>query len=175
KGIGHKEFKYSKELNCQIPKEWEVVKLIEVANIRQNKDISNLDAIAFIPMDLVSNSNIYVRYQVRKKESISSFTYCEAGDLLLAKITPSLENGKQGIVPNDIPNGVALATTEVFPIACENINNLFLFYILKYPKFRNQIIASMIGTTGRQRASKDSVINLKIPLPSGPEQQKIAE
>ncbi|MCX7786028.1 MAG: restriction endonuclease subunit S, partial [candidate division WOR-3 bacterium] len=27
KGIGHKEFKYSKELNCQIPKEWEVVSL----------------------------------------------------------------------------------------------------------------------------------------------------
>lgn len=86
-----------------------------------------------------------------------------------------LENGKQGIVPDIIPNGFALATTEVYRISCKNIDRLFLFYIFKHPKFRNKIISSMTGTTGRQRASKISVKNLKIPLLPLPEQRRIAE
>ena len=93
---------------------------------------------------------------------------------MLAKITPSLENGKQGIVSSDIPNGFAFATTEVFPINCTKINNQYLYYILKSLKFRNKIIGSMIGTTGRQRASKIAVENLNIPFPSKKEQKKIA-
>ncbi|MEM2923132.1 MAG: restriction endonuclease subunit S, partial [Candidatus Nitrosocaldus sp.] len=65
--------------------------------------------------------------------------------------------------------------TEVFPIHCKQIDRFFLFYILKFSKFRNKIIASMIGTTGRQRASKESIERLEIPLPPLQEQQKIAE
>ncbi|MEM4973384.1 MAG: restriction endonuclease subunit S [Candidatus Hadarchaeales archaeon] len=161
----------------RIPKEWGVVRLGDknVSEIRSNKIISGFDRVAFIPMELIPDSNIFARYEVRSIEEVRSFTYCERGDLLLAKITPSLENGKQGLVPDDVPNGFALATTEVFPISCKGIDKLFLFYILKFPRFRNKIIASMIGTTGRQRASKESVENLLIPLPPLPEQRKIAE
>jgi type I restriction enzyme S subunit len=173
KGIGHTEYKDTPI--GKTPKTWQVVKVEEVAEIRGNKSISNYEKIAFIPMELVPDSQISAKYQIRKKEDVKSFTYCEAGDLLLAKITPSLENGKQGIVPSDVPNGIALATTEVFPIFCQGINRFFLFYVLKFSKFRNKIISSMIGTTGRQRASKESVKRLEIPLPPTDEQQKIAE
>lgn len=173
KGIGHKEFKETEV--GRIPKEWEVVKISDVVKIRGNKSLKNLEKVAFVPMELVPDYDIFTRYQIRDKKDVKSFTYCEAGDLLLAKITPSLENGKQGIVPFDVPNKIALATTEVFPIDCKEIDRFFLFYILKFSKFRNRIISSMIGTTGRQRASKESVENLKIPLPPIFEQQKIAE
>jgi len=162
----------------RIPKEWEVVRLGDekIAEIRGNKTINKFERVAFIPMELVPDSGIFARYEIRSMKEVKSFTYCERGDLLLAKITPSLENGKQGIVPEGVPNGFALATTEVFPISCKkSIDKLFLFYILKFTKFRNKIIHSMIGTTGRQRASKDSIKNLKIPLPPLPEQKKIAE
>jgi len=175
RGIGHKEFKDT-EIG-RIPKEWEVAKLGDenIAEIRGNKVISGFPKVAFIPMELIPDSNIFAKYEVRSVRDVRSSIYCERGDLLLAKITPSLENGKQGIVPDDIPNGFALATTEVFPIMCKGIDKLFLFYLLKLSKFRNKIIASMIGTTGRQRASKESVENLKIPLPPLSEQQKIVE
>ncbi|MEM4293030.1 MAG: restriction endonuclease subunit S [Thermoplasmata archaeon] len=175
KGIGHKEFKDT-EIG-RIPKEWEVVRLGDenIAEIRGNKIVSGFENVAFIPMELIPDSDIFVKYELRAMGDVKSFVYCERDDLLLAKITPSLENGKQGIVPDEVPNGFALATTEVFPISCKGIDKLFLFYILKFPKFRNKIIASMIGTTGRQRASKESVENLLIPLPPLPEQQKIAE
>jgi type I restriction enzyme S subunit len=175
RGIGHREFKDT-EIG-KIPREWEVVRLGDerIAEIRGNKIVNNIDKVAFIPMELVLDSDVFAHYEIRGLENVKSSTYCEAGDLLLAKITPSLENGKQGIVPSDVPNGFALATTEVFPIHCKEIDKFFLFYILKFSKFRNKIISSMIGTTGRQRASKDSVENLKLPLPPLPEQQKIAE
>jgi len=160
----------------EIPEEWEVVRLGDepIAEIRGNKSINGFERVAFVPMELVPDSGVFVKYEIRSMNEVKSFTYCERGDLLLAKITPSLENGKQGIVPDDVPNGFSLATTEVFPISCKNIDRLFLFYVLKFPKFRNKIIASMIGTTGRQRASKESVKNLKIPLPPLHEQRKIA-
>jgi type I restriction enzyme S subunit len=161
----------------KIPKDWEVVKVVdkEIAEIRGNKRINNFDKVAFIPMELIPDSSIFVTYEIRALKNVKSYIYCEGGDILLAKITPSLENGKQGLVPDDIPNGFALATTEVFPIRCKGINRLFLFYILKFSKFRNKIIASMIGTTGRKRASKKSIENLKIPFPPFSEQEKIAE
>jgi len=173
RGIGHKEFKET-EIG-KIPKTWQVVKVEDVAEIRRNKSINDFEKIAFIPMELIPDSQIFAKYEIKAKEEVRSFTYCEAGDILLAKITPSLENGKQGIVPFDVPNKIALATTEVFPICCKGINRFFLFYVLKFSKFRNKIIASMIGTTGRQRASKESVERLKIPLPPIEEQQKIVE
>ena len=175
KGIGHKEFKET-EIGV-IPKEWKAVKLgnESIIEIRSNKTINGFDKIAFIPMEAISDFNIFAKFEIRLAKDVKSYTYCESGDILLPKITPSLENGKQGIVPEDVPNGFVFATTEVFPICCKGIEKLFLFYLLKFSKFRNQIISSMIGTTGRQRASKESVKNLLIPLPSISEQQKIAE
>jgi len=170
--VGYKDTPIGK-----IPEDWDVVKLGDkrIAEIRGNKSVSGVDKIAFIPMELIPDSGICTGYEIRKINEVKSSTYCEAGDLLLAKITPSLENGKQGIVPDDIPNGFALATTEVFPIVCKGIDRLFLFYILKHPKFRKILEYSMRGTTGRQRVPKEAVENLLIPFPPLSEQKKIAE
>ncbi len=173
RGIGHTETKQTPIGN--LPKEWGVDRIGNLVELRSNMSVNHFENIAFIPMELVPDQQIFAKYELRKRNDVKSATYCEAGDLLLAKITPSLENGKQGIVLSDVPNGIALATTEVFPLKCTGINKFFLFYVLKHSQFRNQIIASMIGTTGRQRASKESVERLEIPVPPPDEQQRIAE
>lgn len=172
RGIGHKEYKQT-EIGI-IPKEWDVVELARVVEIRGNKRINIPDKIAFIPMEKVPEESIYCGFELRNKNDVKSFVYCEAGDLLLAKITPSFENGKQGIVPEDIPNGYALATTEVYPIVPKRINKYYLFYILKYSRFRKVLEFSMRGTTGRRRVPKNAILKLKIPLPPLKEQEKIA-
>ena len=89
----------------RIPREWEVVRLgdEQVAEIKGNKSINRFNEVAFIPMEAVPDSGIFVNFEIRPMEEVKSFTYCESGDLLLAKITPSLENGKQGIVPDSVP------------------------------------------------------------------------
>jgi len=174
KGIGHKEFKDT-EIG-RIPKDWEVIRIQEVADIRSNRSkLEVTDKVVFIPMELIPNDGIYADFEIKDFNRVSSYTYCEAGDILLAKITPSLENGKQGIVPSNTPKGFALATTEVFPIVCRNVERMFMFYLLKYPKFRKILESSMRATTGRLRVPKEALLHLKIPLPKFDEQQKIAE
>ncbi|MBN2251878.1 MAG: restriction endonuclease subunit S [Candidatus Altiarchaeota archaeon] len=172
-GIGHTEYKDT-EIG-RIPKEWDIVKVKDVTDIRKGKTTTDFEKVAFIPMDKISEISIHPEYEIKNKKDVKSFTYCEVGDLLIAKITPSLENGKQGIVPDGIPNNFALATTEVFPLACTDVDNLFLYYLLKHDRYRNKIISSMIGSTGRQRASKESLTNLDMPLPPFSEQKKITE
>jgi len=109
------------------------------------------------------------------KEKISSGTFVLKGDLIVAKITPSFENGKQGIVDN-IPFEFVYATTEVWPIhnreGESNIN--FLHYYLKKPDIRNEIAGKMEGSTGRQRVPKNVLENLKIPFPRYVEQGEIS-
>jgi len=163
----------------KIPKDWEVKKLgdSDLAYIRDSRKMNynnKMSKVAVIPMELIPDNGIYAVYQIKELNDVKSYVYCEAGDLLLAKITPSLENGKQGIVPDDVPNGFALATTEVYPIVCKNFDKLFLFYILKHPKYRKILEYSMRGTTGRQRVPKEAVLGLEIPVPSLVEQRGIA-
>jgi type I restriction enzyme S subunit len=172
----YKEVNFKETSIGRIPEDWEVIRIQEVADIRSNRSkLEATDKVAFIPMELIPNDGIYADFEIRDFHRVSSYTYCEAGDILLAKITPSLENGKQGIVPSNTPKGFALATTEVFPIVCRNVERMFMFYLLKYPKFRKILESSMRATTGRLRVPKDALLHLRIPIPKFDEQQKIAK
>lgn len=125
-------------------------------------------------MDLVPFNELEInKYVLRDK--VSSGTYVENGDLLLAKITPSFENGKQGIV--SIDKSFAYATTEVIPIKeKEGISDKFyLFYFLLKDDIRSQLTGKMEGSTGRQRLSKTVLEETLIPKPSLAEQIEIAK
>jgi type I restriction enzyme S subunit len=159
-----------------LPKEWRVVRLGEVAIVGPPR-IPRLsrDAIPFIPMALIPEGGHEVsQYELRALSDVRSGVVVLEGDLLLAKITPCLENGKQGIVKR-IPNGWGYATTEVFPIRTnEQLKIEFLNYYLLQRSVREALASKMEGTTGRQRLPKAVVIALPIPLPPLPEQRAIA-
>jgi len=175
----YRETKFKEETEIgKIPVEWNVVRLGDegIATIRRGKANKphDYEEVAFIAMEKIPENDLYAEFEIKPMKDVKSFVYCEAGDILLAKITPCFENGKQGIVPGDVPNGFALATTEVYPIVCKGVNRFFLFYLLKMPKFRDQLKSAMRGTTGRLRVPKNAVMNLKVPLPSLEEQELIA-
>lgn len=171
KGIGHTKFKQTEV--GEIPEEWKVVRLGDVCSVRKNKSSPTGDTIATIPMELIPEDGLYAGHIMKKKSAVKSGVFCKSGDLLLAKITPCFENGKQGIVPK-VPNEIAIATTEVYPIVCDETDTLYLFYLLKRTSVRNILASRMTGTTGRQRIPKTVLNNLLIPFPSFSEQQKIA-
>jgi type I restriction enzyme S subunit len=162
-----------------IPEDWEVVKLIDAFEFsRKPRDlsISKDDLIPFIPMEYIPDEKIFVnKYDSKKIEEIGSGTFFLKGDLLVAKITPSFENGKQCLV-RELPTDFGYATTEVWPIhATDKGNILYLFYYLKRDDVRVSISSKMEGSTGRQRVPKKVLENLLLPLPPLPIQQKIAE
>jgi len=171
-GIGHTKFKQTEV--GETPEEWEVTKLGNHVTIRGNQSPTGLGKVAMIPMEMIPENGKFVGYKLVNASSVTSSVYCEEGDILLAKITPSVENGKQGIVPK-VPFGFAKATTEVFPIKChEELDLFFLFYLLKFDRFRSILVNRMTGSTGRQRVPKQAVLDLAVPFPPFPEQKKIA-
>jgi type I restriction enzyme S subunit len=98
----------------------------------------------------------------------------QKGDVLLARITPSAENGKTALVTLDMAHG----STELTVLAPKDpgiMDSLFLFYLLKDFHIRNQLIDQMTGTTGRQRIPNDAFDNILVPLPPLPVQRRIAE
>jgi len=160
-----------------VPEEWEVVRLGEVASVGPSRiPEPTRDMLPFIPMSLIPEGGREIlQYELRVPTEIRSGVAISEGDLLLAKITPCLENGKQGIVKR-IPGGWGYATTEVFPIrAKERLEIEFLNYYLLQPSIREALASKMEGTTGRQRLPRAVVVSLLIPLPPLPEQRAIAE
>jgi len=137
---------------------------------------SDYATIPFIPMNLIPQGGATQPSFVDKTAAqITSGTYFEQGDLLLSKITPSFENGKQAIASNlPIPFGVA--TTEVIPIQAltGTSDTHFLFYCLLQPEVRQAIASKMEGSTGRQRVPEHVIRDWIIPLPPLAEQERIA-
>ncbi len=159
-----------------IPKSWNSTKICECYEFTKKPRgfaIKEKTKIPFIPMELISEEErITDKYELRDK--FSSGTFVLRGDLVVAKITPSFENGKQGIIGN-IPFESTYATTEVWPIhnvkGKSDIN--YLYYYLKKPSVRADVAGKMEGSTGRQRVPKNVLENLLIPLPSLKEQEEI--
>lgn len=137
---------------------------------------SDYELIPFVAMDSVPIGYPYFsRYEMRPSSEITTGTYFERGDLLIAKITPSFENGKQGIV-GDMPTPFGVATTEVIPVrGIPGVSDtLFLFYYLLSRRVRSELAGRMEGTTGRQRLAKSSLESWSLLLPPLEEQQAIA-
>ena len=161
-----------------IPKSWEVVRLgerIEFTRKPRNLRIGSNDEIPFIPMEFISDSQKYANWHIKKYSEISSGTFVFKGDIILAKITPCFENGKQALL-NNLPMDFGYATTEVFAFHSKDKGLLkeFIFEYLRIPKIRKEMTSKMEGTTGRKRLPRNALENLLIPLPPLPEQQEIA-
>ena len=161
------------------PEHWKLVRFGEIVTFtKKPRDLrySEYDEIPFVPMDLVPIAKLFSeKFILKMNDELSSGTYFEQGDILLAKITPSFENGKQCIIKN-LPTPFGIATTEVIPMR-EIVgvsDKFYLFYYLLLPDVRTLLAGRMQGTTGRQRLSKETLGNLEMPLPPLPEQRAIA-
>jgi type I restriction enzyme S subunit len=163
---------------CQFPKDWKVGRVADAFDFTckpRKLDLSqNGDEIPFFPMDQIPLGRVHVSEFIPKPlAELGSGTYVENGDLMVAKITPSFENGKQAIV--DIETDFAFATTEVIPVRGRRgvSDTLFLFFYLLHPEVRSDLAGKMEGSTGRQRLSKSVLSERTVPLPPLPEQKKI--
>lgn len=163
----------------EIPESWETTRLAEAGTFtKKPRDLrySEYNEIPFVPMELIPIAKLFSEEFIFKtNDELKSGTYFEPGDILLPKITPSFENGKQCIIKK-LPTPFGIATTEVIPIReVEGVSDIsYLFYYLLLPNVRISLAGKMQGTTGRQRLSKDALVNLQIPLPPLSEQRAIA-
>ncbi|MYB63293.1 hypothetical protein F4X73_01270 [Candidatus Poribacteria bacterium] len=168
----------SKMNPMDLPLNWQIVRFQEVVKFtKKPKDLrySEYSEVPFVPMNLIPIATLFSdKFTLRPTNALSSGTYFEPGDILLAKITPSFENGKQSII-EDLPTPFGIATTEVIPIReVEGVSDrVYLFYYLLSPDVRALLTARMKGTTGRLRLGAETLADLEFPLPPLAEQRRI--
>lgn len=151
--------------------------LYEVTRKPRGLDLSSFETIPFAPMEAIPQGGVYSpNYVPKASGSITSGTYFERGDLLVAKITPSFENGKQALT-FDLPAPFGYATTEVIPLHPRESgqDRRLLFFYLLHPDIRHHIAERMEGSTGRQRVPENVLLDLPFPEIEPDEQSAIAD
>ena len=150
--------------------------LAEINPLRPKIDLNLTDEVSFIPMSDVSESGRWVNHQSRQFGDVSrGYTYFEEGDVLFAKITPCMENGK-GCYPRNLVNGIGFASTEFHVMrAKDNADPGFIYQWSIYKPLRLKASATMIGSAGQQRVPASFLKSLKVPAIAKQEQTKIAK
>ncbi|WP_220473286.1 restriction endonuclease subunit S, partial [Gardnerella vaginalis] len=141
------------------------------------KDIEDID-VSFIPMESLSEDGRIINSEIRNINELKngSYKYFKENDVLIAKITPCMENGKCAIATN-LRNGIGFGSSEYHVFRCDSktIIPMILFGFLNREKIRMDAAKVMTGASGHRRVPIDFYKNLKINLPSREEQESIME
>ena len=158
---------------------WEQCSLSDVCTVNpkkaDTKDLRDELEVSFFPMSALSE--IYGEItdpQTRLlKEVRSGFTNFSEGDVVFAKITPCMENGKSAVV-GKLVNDIGYGTTEFFVLRCsDRLYNRFLYHLVRDKLFRDKAKAVMAGAVGQQRVPKRYLETYKLNLPKFNEQREI--
>ncbi|MBN1460257.1 MAG: restriction endonuclease subunit S [Armatimonadetes bacterium] len=95
------------------------------------------------------------------------------GDVLFAKITPCVQNGKSAYVQG-VKGGLAFGSSEFYVLRAKpSILPLYLFYFVRQQRVIDAAVASFTGSSGRQRVPSSFWDSLRIPVPPLPAQELI--
>ena len=162
-----------------ISPKWDNIKLSKVAFVNPSgayKGKNVKTPISFVPMEVVDEtfSEITTMGETTIEHS-SGFTKFREGDLLWAKITPCMQNGKSAIAKNLI-NGLGCGSTEFFVLRPkdERIAIEYLHVILHMKCVRETAMLFFGGSAGQQRVPSSFLENFIIPLPPKGKQVEIA-
>lgn len=154
------------------------VQLGEVCEINPSppRNLKPESLCSFVPMEAVDEwSARIVSPSLRPVGEVAKgFTAFAENDVLLAKITPCMENGKCAIARN-LHSGFGFGTTEFHVLrAGESVLPEWLFYYWRLPLTRQIAERAMTGSAGQKRVPANHLETLEIPLPSLDEQRRIA-
>lgn len=152
--------------------------LSDVCDINPSVDggIRDDASCSFVPMEYVDDiSGIITKSNIRRVGDVKKgYTFFKDGDVIFAKITPCMENGKCALAKN-LTNEIAFGSTEFHVVRARNgIIPEWIYYFLRQEKIRQQATLWFRGTAGQQRVPSIFIKELEIPLPPLPEQRRIA-
>ncbi len=143
-------------------------------------DISSLPddtIVSFVEMAAVSNDGHIVRAADRLLGTLrkGSYTHFQENDIIVAKITPCMENGKCALATG-LTNGFGMGSSEFHVFRCsDSILPEYLFAFLNRDVIRVAAESVMTGASGHKRVPITFYQQLQIPLPPLHEQQRIVE
>ncbi|HWK35166.1 restriction endonuclease subunit S [Sphingomonas sp.] len=160
-----------------LPHGWAETTLDDLAEINPGRlgDVAADTHISFVPMPAVSDTEgEIVSPSIRPFAEVSKgYTQFRDGDVIFAKITPCMENGKIAVA-RGLENGMACGSTEfhvVRPLG--DISPDFIWRYLRQKSFRNDAEALMTGAVGQRRVPANFLKEQTFALPPLPEQRRI--
>ena len=172
RGINHTRFK-TVELNgrkIEIPEEWEVVELGEVAE-RRNESVNpaNMGNVPFVGLEHIEPGNIRLSQWGNSSEVKSSKSKFYPGDILYGKLRPYLDKAV-------IADFEGICSTDIIVIKAKEDKTIpeYLIWVIHSKGFIEYAKKTMKGVN-HPRTSWKSIKQFQIPLPPLEEQKKIAE
>lgn len=166
------------EVPYKVPENWVWTRLGDITEINPKKkvlDFNEDEEVSFVPMKSVSEETgriekiEYEKYSKLKK----GYTQFIEEDVLFAKITPCMENGKCAIAEN-LKNNIGYGTTEFHVLRCyQGVINSLLHKFLRQENFRKEAEYNMTGSVGFRRVPVDFLKSTLFPLPPLDEQKEI--
>jgi len=163
----------------EIPEHWKSDRLKDFVIFNPTKNparIKENEVVSIFPMEFISeNGEILGRNEAIYKETDTGLNYFENGDVIFAKITPCMENGKGALI-KDIPTRISLGSTEFFVLRPTFLVNAeYLYYLTRNQYFRDFLEKNMKGAAGQQRVPAKFFKYTVLPLPNIEEQKTIAD
>lgn len=154
-----------------------VVRLGQVVDINPSTKATGSadDLVAFLAMADISEEGRVTSVQQRPLADVQKgYTIFQAGDVLLAKITPCFENGKAAFVES-LPTQVGFGSTEFHVLRpTEEVDPKFLFHLVWNQSFRRLGASRMTGSAGQKRVPVAFLADYEFTLPPLHEQRRIA-
>ena len=140
-------------------------------------ELTDNDVISYVPMEAIDER--YGIISLAKNITVANtkgYTKFKEGDLLWAKITPCMQNGKSAIAQN-LLKGVGCGSTEFFVLRPKSSNVLikYIHFILRDYRVLKSAQNSFGGSAGQQRVSSSYLKTIRIPLPPIEIQQKLVD
>jgi type I restriction enzyme, S subunit len=150
-----------------IPKGWRVITLSEAIDVNPKRMLGHGKIAPYLDM-----ANMPIRGHspdtVGERPFSSGMRFTN-GDTLLARITPCLENGKTAYVDFLDDGQVGWGSTEYIVLRPKPpLPTEYAYCLARSAEFRQFVIQSMTGSSGRQRVPTESLSQYMIVLPSEP-------
>ncbi|MDR1498142.1 MAG: restriction endonuclease subunit S [Puniceicoccales bacterium] len=134
--------------------------------------LSDNTLVSFVPMKCVEEeSGRFVSAgDKRVAEVKKGYTSFRDGDVIWAKVTPCMENGKAAVLTG-LTNGFGYGSTEFFVLRpSAQLDLAYLLHFILQKSFRQKAAQHMTGAVGLRRVPKSFLEQQEIPLPPLSEQ-----
>lgn len=161
-----------------LPPGWVEASLDTICEINPATDVSGLPSdapVTFVPMAAVGTlTNTIDTSKTRPlREITTGFTRFRSGDVIFAKITPCMENGKIALVP-ELPHGIGIGSTEFHVLRPKpGVDAGYVCHFVMREAFRAAARRSMSGAVGQQRVPAGYLREATIPVAPTAEQARV--
>ena len=157
---------------------WCIAEMTEICRVNPTIDKASIPDdldVSFVPMPAVEPGTGRIDVSGTRKFGTvkKGYTPFLEGDVLFAKITPCMENGKMAVVPS-LKNGLGFGSTEFHVLrASDGISPQYLYYCVSSQSFRREAEHNMSGAVGQRRVTTPYLSACNLPVPPLPEQHRI--